>query len=380
MKTITLSFLLVGVVLGQDLKEYHKSNLEFTSDIYTKYSSQQDGNFLVCPLSAHTILSLAAIGAKEQTAKELTSALRIPSDVVQIENMFKEVSSYLDVDKDYQLSSANKIYVREDIQLKNDFKAIAQNTFKSEVQNINFKNKKAATNEINKWVELKTKDKIKNLLSESSIKPNTAALLINAVFFKGKWISKFGEPYSSKFYVSKTETVDVNMMVQRNSFPYYFDKDLNTEYMEFPFVGDDVVMTIALPKEKDGLSNLEKSISTVISEKPYKIMDSIVTIPKFTMESKINFKSILESLGVIVPFTNSANFSGISDVTIAIDEVVQKTFIEVNEFGVTAAGATEISFMIVSMPEVDFTANRPFIYYLKHKVHGIFFIGRYTKP
>ncbi|KAF5298603.1 hypothetical protein FQR65_LT09698 [Abscondita terminalis] len=577
--------------------------------LMAQFSSQHDGNFLVCPLSAHTILSLAAIGAKEQTAKELTSALRIPSDVVEIENMFKEVSSYLDVDKDYQLSSANKIYIREDIELKNDFKTIAQNTFKSEVeninfknkesatnvinkwvemktqdkiknllsestikpntiailinaiffkgkwvnkfgkayprkfyvsktdtvdvdmmmqrnhffyhfdkeldaqymelpfvgddvvmtivlpkekdglnnleksmatvlsekpyekfdsivsipkftmeskidfksileslgvivpftnsanfsgisnlplaidevvqktfievnehgvtaagateidiqlnndfktiarntfkseiQNINFKNKKAATNEINKWVEMKTNNKIKNLLSESSIKSNTAALLINAVFFKGKWVSEFGEAYPSKFYVSKTETVDVNMMMQRNGFHYYFDKDLNTEYMEFPFVGDDVVMTIALPKEKDGLSNLEKSISTVISEKPYKIMDSIVTIPKFTMESKINFKSILESLGVIVPFTNSANFSGISDATMAIDEVVQKTFIEVNEFGVTAAGATEILYMVASMPQVDFNANRPFIYYLKHKVHGIFFVGRYTKP
>ncbi|KAF5298606.1 hypothetical protein FQR65_LT09701 [Abscondita terminalis] len=373
MNSMLVTILLFGVVVGQELKEYHDSNIQFSSAIYTAFASKHDGNFLICPLSAQTILSLAAIGAKGQTAQELTSALRIPSNPDKIQYLFKQISPYLDVLKSYQLTSANKIYVSNNIKLKNEYETIAKNTFKSEIQNINFKDKNAATNEINRWVETKTHDKIKQLLSESSIKPNTVAVFINAVYFNGDWVNKFGQAYPMEFHVSRTNTVDVDMMTQRNDFNYYFDENLNVEYMEFPFVGDDVVMTIALPKEEYGLSNLEKSISAVLSEKPYQKHDSIVSIPKFTMESKIDFKSVLQSLGATIPFTNEADLSEISYTPIKIDEIVQKTFIEVTEDGATAAGATEFALIPQSVPTVFFSADHPFIYYLRHKINGVIF-------
>ena len=48
----------------------------------------------------------------------------------------------------------------------------------------------AGMDPINKWVDSKTQGKIRQILIEDPMGP---AVLVNAVFFKGEWGSKFDE-------------------------------------------------------------------------------------------------------------------------------------------------------------------------------------------
>src|SRR5215813_2167140 len=56
----------------------------------------------------------------------------------------------------------------------------------------------AACREINRWVEDKTRQRIQNLIPPGSLNSDTRLVLVNAVYFKGTWVLKFEERYTSK--------------------------------------------------------------------------------------------------------------------------------------------------------------------------------------
>lgn len=377
-------FALISVISihATELEEFQDSNLQFAADVYQALSHKNELNFLVCPLSAQIILSLATLGAKENTAKQLSSCLHLPDDTKRIRGIFEKVSDSFDVKEPYQLSSANKIFLNDKCDVKDEYKELAVNSFQSDIENMNFADGEKVAIDINRWVESKTDNKIKDLLKADDINTDIIAILVNALYFHGNWVYEFGDSmgYQERFYVTENETVLFDVMTQRNDFNYYNNEEVKAEFLELPFVGNDVTMTFVLPKEKDGVFRLGKHISTVLSKQPLEKVDAIITIPKFKMESVIEFKGILESWGVTDPFSRKANFSGISKIPIHIDNIIQKTFIEINEKGATAAAATEITLIMDSLPTVFFTVDRPFIYFLKHRSNGIMFVGRYSKP
>ncbi|KAK5650773.1 hypothetical protein RI129_001802 [Pyrocoelia pectoralis] len=348
----------------------------------SEISSRKDGNFLVCPLSVQIVLSLATVGARGNTATQLSNCLHLPDNSSEIVSIFQNLSNGLEVDEIYQFTCANRIFLNKKCSIKSEYNDIAVNTFKSSVEGIDFGDNERAAKQINNWVENKTKNKITNLIKKDKLTDDVLAILINALYFHGHWVNEFGksEGFQKKFYVSEKETALINVMSQRNYFKYCNNEELNAEFLELPFLGNDVAMTFVLPKKNVGISLLEKNILKVISPQTLRLVDAVITIPMFKMESTIEFKEILESLGVTEPFSLQANFEGISDIPIYISDVVQKTFIEINERGATAAAATEMTLMMVSMPQVFFTVDRPFIYYLRHRTNGVFFIGRFSRP
>ena len=80
-------------------------------------------------------------------------------------------------------------------------------------------------------------------------------------------------------------------------------------------------------------------------------------------------------------FSGSAQLGGISDASIAVDQVRQKCFIEVNEQGSEAAAVTGIGVRLTSARPADMpvvmTVDRPFYFAIvDNAADNILFIGR----
>ena len=101
-------------------------------------------------------------------------------------------------------------------------------------------------------------------------------------------------------------------------------------------------------------------------------------MPKFRVESTLEVKRYLVSMGVTDMFGSKANFSALFEKpsndgsVIAADEVIQKAFINVDENGTEAAAATAITFKSLAFrePTKVVEIDRPFSFVIRIRTQG----------
>jgi serpin B len=177
------------------------------------------------------------------------------------------------------------------------------------------------------------------------------------------------------------------MMTQKQKFRYVESDSL--QIVELPYVGDDLSMVALLPKEIDGLNELEGALTMEsLARWTSGLWEREVTVllPRFTMNSEFRLDSTLTSMGMIDAFDQDrANFSGMDgrEQWLYIAAAIHKTFIDVNEEGTEAAAAAAVVTTARSMPTPLFTfrADHPFLFLIRENHTGsILFLGRVVKP
>ncbi|XP_018566251.1 antichymotrypsin-2-like [Anoplophora glabripennis] len=392
MKCVALLFLICGSlatpVEDEALQEFVYGNHKFTAAVYKEILQTGKDNFVVSPLSAEIVLALTNEGARGLTASELVSGLSLPTTRQKTQRALQSfLPSLKKYDTKLKLLSANKIYVGKGLKIAEDFGYIANTIYDSGVENVDFERSTHAAGVINKWVEDNTNDKIRNLIKPGDINEATRMVLVNALYFSGVWLYPFDSYATSKrnFFRTKDNAVEVDTMLQVETFNYHESKTLNAKFLELPYQGSDIAMVIVLPIEKDGLSQLEQNLEQLLVPQSYTPQRVKVELPRFTIESETKFVPILQKLGISKLFSDEADLSGLSstDKGLYVSNVLQKAFINVTESGTEAAAATSVGVALLSAPIaprpiVEFKADHPFIYYLKDKQTGVvLFFGRY---
>jgi len=90
-----------------------------------------------------------------------------------------------------ELTAANRLFVQKDFPLSRGFSEGIKKFYDSRIASVDYqKDAEGARREVNKWVEEKTKQKIKNLIAEGVFNSLTKLTLVNAIYFSQRILAK----------------------------------------------------------------------------------------------------------------------------------------------------------------------------------------------
>ncbi|GMB10974.1 MAG: serpin family protein [Candidatus Improbicoccus devescovinae] len=329
-------------------------------------------NFMISPYSLKMALMLLANGATGDTRNEILKAFKIED----LETANDEVKKFLEkLGSQSQINMANSVFLNTSYDNTAEFKENYVNNIRKKFNADLIKvDNGTAVNRINNWVSSKTHDKIKNIINTNDF----LACLVNAIYFKDDWKYEFKKDNTIKhdFTNKDGKIVQTDFMCQENSFNYY--EDSNLKFLEMEYKNSGLSMCIILPKPEKELN--QDNINLAFEHKrKHKVK---VKLPKFKQETEINnLKEYLNSIGITKAFSSSAELQDMikSSEKPYIDDIIQKTFIEINEKGTEAAAATAMKIRTTSFklptPPYEFTADSPFTYFIKNNNDEILFMG-----
>ncbi|MDD3373190.1 MAG: serpin family protein [Methanoculleus bourgensis] len=366
-------------------------NNRFAFDLYRQLATDPayaGGNLFFSPYSISSALAITYEGARGTTADEIGAVLHLPANDTLRREGFAALNAALNRGSgNYTLRTANALWAEETYSFLPDYIDVAARWYGANVTNLDFiENPEGSRETINRWVEERTEDRIRDLLPPNSIDPLTRLVITNAIYFKGTWVEEFdaNETREEEFRVGPNEMVLAPMMHGDAAYPYAETETL--QVLEMPYAhgnGTELAMLVLLPKE-DSLTAAEEALD---AERLAGLRESLIaqnvriSFPKFTLDVGYSLPPALAAMGMPTAFADdAADLSGMDGTKdLFITGVFHTAFIDVNEEGTEAAAATGVIAGRGVTPV--FRADHPFVFLIVEKDSGaILFMGRVVNP
>ena len=341
----------------------------------------KDKNFMVSPLSLKAALALAANGASDNTLDEILNTLGYPDLVSFNEAMQKALKAKSG--ETLVFETANSLWLNRDnmaFSFRKEYTGAMSDLFGATASETDDKN---AVRAINAWVSEKTHGKIEKIIDNSDF----AALLANAVYFKGNWYSAFHEKETKNeiFTDANGRKKEIPFLEDGYYWVSYSEND-DCKLVKIGYYTGaserQVSMVIVLPNEGVALNSIR--LSEQIQNANWKNEYISIKLPKFRIENSFDLTDTLKSLGIKEAFDkDKADFSPMFGAKFAyLDTVLQNTYINVDENGTEAAAVT-VGGMggSAAIPDepIPFVADHPFYFAIVDEINNeMLFAGQFA--
>jgi serine protease inhibitor len=356
-------------------------------------------NVVVSPVSAAMDLAMALNGAAGETQTQMSNALALKGWTIAQVN---DGNAYL-IDAlqgsglGGTLSIANSLWTdKKRVKLRDDFLARTRESYRAEVSALDFASPEAPGT-INGWVDKETRGKIKTIVDQLSAQD--VLLLVNAVYFKGQWTVKFDKAKTTEkdFTTGSGKVKRVPLMSQSGEYEYFETPEFQA--ISLPYKDIPAHMIVFLPAKTSSLAAFEHGLTIgkwdqwtgrTTASAFGRGREGHLELPRFTTQAREVLNKPLIGLGMARAFSpGSAQFGGMyspaGGQNVYIGEVLQKTFLKVDEEGSEAAAVTGITMRTTAMRPgpgpFTMVVDRPFACAIVEDVtHAVLFFGAISDP
>jgi serpin B len=341
------------------------------------------------PYSVASALGLAATGARGDTRDELVTLLTGSPDGALAEHgvMLTEAGSLAAASRSEPpvLGVANTLWHVPEIPIHPGFVTELAGWPNGAVREAPFgSDPEQARRLVNADVAKTTRDLIPELLDRGAIRPTTVATLVNALYLKVAWQHRFpGTATEPRPFHGPSGTAPVPTMRLTARLGYA----ATGGWQAVVLPAGEVDGVVLLP---DGdLASVESTVDAdalaelLATPKPTQVR---LELPRFRVRAKAGLDNALTSLGARTMFTDSADFSGVSGMPMAVDSVRHEAVLTVDERGLEGAAATAVVFRALALHRdlsqpIDVRVDRPFLFLVRHRSSGaVYFLCRVVRP
>jgi serpin B len=374
-----------------DVQTLVQGNNAFALDLYA-HLRDHEGNLFYSPYSISTALAMTYAGARGETAEQMAQVLHFSLDSGRLHPAVAELIRDLHghgLPRDYRLDVAQSLWGDARLSVRPEFASLIHTNYGAHLRLMDFQHQPDEVRQrINRWVEERTNDKIKDLLHAGDLDGATRLVLVNAIYFKAAWQKPFAKIATQQDAVFHTGGKDVKAALMHQAGKFNYAEGDGVQALELPYEDGELSMVVLLPRDNDGLGKLEKSLTAAKLDdwlRKRAMREVQVALPRFKLAARFDLGGELQAMGMPLAFSPAADFSGMStNERLMISKVIHQAFVEVDEAGTEAAAATAVGMKRLSLPDgapVVFRADHPFLFLLRDNHTGsILFLGRVTDP
>ena len=353
-------------------------------------AAQRDTNVFVSPLSASFALGMTMNGADSVTYDQMHAALQFGnSSLAEVNGGYRSLIARLQsLDPGVTMMIANSIWYRSGLSVLPSFIDTTKADFGAAVQGLNFDDVPGSLATINGWVSDATNGKITSVMG--SIDPSAVMFLINAIYFKGSWRSKFDPALTTPgTFTSSTGTAQPVQLMRRSG-GFQYGETATYQAVDLAYGDSAFSMTVLLPKSGTDIETLAASLSPATWQG---VVDGMhyaeavdLSLPKLIMTYNRKLNADLMALGMIEPFdSNGAHFTRMAAAPLGrslyIQFVKQNSFLDINEEGTEAAAVTTVGVGVTSAPVPHvMRVDHPYLVVIRERLTGtVLFMGKVVR-
>lgn len=357
-------------------EDFITSMSDFSLTLFKKIVTNDKENDLVSPLSASLCLAMLENGADGETKSQMEQTFGMNID--DLNKSLYAFTSSLYTSKDCKLNIADSIWIRDNnnLHVNEDFLQANADWYNAQIYKAPFDD--STVKDINNWCNYYTDGLIDNVINEIDV--DTVMYLINALVFDAKWQNKYENKNvrDGVFNNYNKDKSNVKMLLSEETI--YLSSDSAKGFSK-NYSGNQYSFVALLPNEDIDIYDYIKTLDgkewmNIWKTKKNASVD--VLMPEFKYETKMKLNETLKAMGMKDMFTNNANFSKLGSLengNIYVNQIEQKTYIQVDRNGTKAAAVT-IGEAKNSSEKLIINLNRPFVYSIVDNKTGLpIFIG-----